>query len=333
MKGELYSGLTIKWNYHQRYVDISMPGYVKKALHKFQHNTPPKRPQSAPHPWTKPNYGAKVQYAQPEDKSPTLNAAETIRIQSIIGTFLFYARAIDCTMLVALNALAEQQSKPTEQTIQAINQLLDYAVTHPNATIRFHKSGMILHVHSDASYLSEPKARSRVGGFFFLGDTIPNIATATNPIRVNGALHVECRILKHVVASAAEAECGGLFHNRQTTIPLRTTLIELGHPQPPTPIRTDNSTAGGIVNSTVRQKQSKAMDMRFYWVKDRIESQHLHVYWRPGKENLGDYFTKHHPPSHHKRMRYIFLHKINSILEPFRHQRSMRGCINHSLIE
>jgi hypothetical protein len=75
------------------------------------------------------------------------------------------------------------------------------------------------------------------------------------------------------------------------------------------------------------------MDMRFYWVKDRIELKHLQVYWKPGKENLGDYFTKHHPPSHHKNMRSVFLQSINTLLTTLRHQRSMQGCVNHSGIE
>ena len=73
------------------------------------------------------------------------------------------------------------------------------------------------------------------------------------------------------MASAAEAEVGALFVNGQDAIPLRNTLIELGHPQPPTPIQTDNSTAAGFANDTIKQKRSKAMDMRFYWIKDRVE--------------------------------------------------------------
>ena len=72
------------------------------------------------------------------------------------------------------------------------------------------------------------------------------------------------------MASAAEAELGALFYNGQVAEPTRTCLKEMGYPQPSTPIKTDNSTAAGIVNSSIRQKKSKAMDMRFYWVKDRV---------------------------------------------------------------
>ena len=84
------------------------------------------------------------------------------------------------------------------------------------------------------------------------------------PPPANGPIHTECRILKHVVASAAKAEVVGLFHNGQTVIPLRITLHEIGFIQPPTPMKTDNSAAEGIVTTTVRQKRSKAMDMQFY---------------------------------------------------------------------
>ena len=103
-----------------------------------------------------------------------------------------------------------------------------------------------------------------------LGGTI--ISAHYQPIRkkypnlpppTNGPIHTECRIFKHVVASAVKAEVGGLFHNGQTVAPLQITLHELGFTHLPTPIKTHNSAVEGIVTATVRQKRSKAMDMRF----------------------------------------------------------------------
>jgi hypothetical protein len=67
-----------------------------------------------------------------------------------------------------------------------------------------------------------------------------------------------------VLSSAAEAELAALYHNGKQACPLRTTLEELGHPQPPTPIQTDNSTAAGVAKDTVKQKRSKVINMRFY---------------------------------------------------------------------
>jgi hypothetical protein len=78
----------------------------------------------------------------------------------------------------------------------------------------------------------------------------------------------------------------------------------MGHEQPPTPLETDNSTAHDILKAQVRMKRSKAFDMRYHWLKDRIEQLHFDLYWAPGRLNIADYFTKHHPPNHHKQMRY-----------------------------
>ena len=118
---------------------------------------------------------------------------------------------------------------------------------------------MILAAHSDASYLSETKARSCAGGHFFLteNDEVP---------RNNGAILTIAQIIKSVMSSAAEAELGALYINAQEAIPLRHLLEELGHTQPPTPIQIDNSTALGVVSNIIQPKRTKAMDMRFHWL-------------------------------------------------------------------
>ena len=76
--------------------------------------------------------------------------------------------------------------------------------------------------------------------------------------------------MREVLSSAAEAELGALFHNGKEACPLRIALEEMGHPQPATPMATDNNTASGIATDTVKQKRSKAIDMRFYWIRDRV---------------------------------------------------------------
>ena len=53
------------------------------------------------------------------------------------------------------------------------------------------------------------------------------------------------------------------------------------------------------------------MDMRFYWARDRVKQKHFNVLWKPGVINIGDYFTKHHPPEHHKGTRTVYLHCTN----------------------
>jgi hypothetical protein len=109
-------------------------------------------------------------------------------------------------------------------------------------------------------------------------------------------------VIKNVVASDAESEVGACFQNAQTAAPLHVTLLELGHKQPATPLRTDNFTAYRILNETMKQKWSKSMDMKDYWLQDRVRQKQFDVYWRPGKDNLGDYHTKHHPSQHHQDM-------------------------------
>jgi hypothetical protein len=159
---------------------------------------------------------------------------------------------------------------------------------------------MILAAHSDASYLSESNARSRAGGHFFLSenDHYPNN---------NGAVLTIAQIIKTVMSSAAEAELGALYINAREVIPLRHLLLKMGHPQPPTPIQTDNSTALGVVNNTIQPKRTKAMDMRFHWLRCRINQKHFRPYWRAGATNLADYVTKHHPAIHHQAVRPLFL--------------------------
>jgi Reverse transcriptase (RNA-dependent DNA polymerase). len=315
-EGSLYCGLHLKWDYTAGYVDVSMPQYIATALKKFNH-PPPQRPQHAPAKWTRPTFGAKIQYAH-NDESPHCSPQEKLRIQQITGTLLYYARAVDPTMLVALNDISHEQANPTTTTQTKITQLLDYAATYPEATIRYYKSDMILWIDSDAAYLVAPQARSRVGGHFKLSSKPQN--PLQNPPN-NGPVHVECTLLRQVVAAASEAELGATFINAQKAIPMRQALIDMGHPQPPTPIKTDNSTAHGILTSLVKQKRPKAFDMRFYWLKDRIAQQQFQVYWKPGKQNLADYVTKHHLPTHHRIMRPKYLlNLVKSVA-------LMRGCV------
>ena len=122
----------------------------------------------------------------------------------------------------------------------------------------------------------------------------------------NGAIHIIAKIIKNVVSSAAEAEIAGVFMNTKEAVPIRIGLEEMGHKQSVTEIVTDNSTASNILNNTCKQLRSKAIDMRYYWVRDRIGEKQFKLIWRPGIENLADYFTKHHSPAHHKRMRKIY---------------------------
>ena len=208
-----------------------MPGYIERALQRFQHMAPAV-PEDSPHPYTPPKLGAQNQNADTPEANVILNASDTLHLQTVLGTLLYYARAVDLTLLTALGELATQQTCATHTTMQNLTQLLNYCATHPSATIRFTASDMILAVESDASYLSIPKARSRAAGFFYLTST-PTPTQA--PVMPNGAIHILCQTMREVLSSAAEAELGALFHNAKEACALRIALEEMGHPQPPTP--------------------------------------------------------------------------------------------------
>jgi hypothetical protein len=311
-EAKVYSGMSLKWDYKNRTCDLSMPGYVSNVLSKFQHDAP-KHPQHTPTKYVKPVYGAKTQYAK-KDETPPLTAEQCLTIQKVTGSVLYYARAVDPTVLMPLNDIATEQTKATEKTQAATNQLLDYLATHPDATIRYHASDMILHIHSDASYLSVSNSRSRRSGLFFCGDKSPHEDNLNGSI-----LNVES-VIKNMVASAAESEVGACFQNAKSGAQLRVTLAELGHIQPPTPFHTETSTAFGILNETIKEKRSKAMDMRYHWLTDRVRQKQFDVYWRPGRENLGDYHTKHHSAQNHKDIRGLILNQANSL-------KVLRGCV------
>jgi hypothetical protein len=270
-EAKVYSGMSLKWDYKNRTCDISMPGYVSNVLGKFQHYAP-KHLQHTPSRYVTPVYGAKTQYAT-QDETPPLTSKQCLNIQKFTGSVLYYARAVDPTVLMPLNDIATEQTKATDKTQAAINQLLDYLAAHPYGTIRYHASDMILHIHSDASYLLVSNARSRLGGLFFYGGKNPQEDT------LNGSFLTVASVIKNMVPSAAESEVGACFQNAQSGAPLRVTLTELGHIQPPTPLRTDNSTAFGILNETFKQKRSKAMDMSYHWLTDRVRQKQFDVYW------------------------------------------------------
>ena len=114
-----------------------------------------------------------MQYSPDADNSAPLEKQDAKFIQAVTGTFLYYARAADPTLLTSLSAIAAMQSKPTEKTMENVKQFLDYVAGQEEAVITYRASDMILAVHSDAGYCNEPNARSRAGGHFYLSSDAP----------------------------------------------------------------------------------------------------------------------------------------------------------------
>jgi hypothetical protein len=149
-----------------------MPDTIKDIRLKYGHTLPTK-PQHAPHKHRKIVYGAKVQLSPEEDTSAPLDAAGIRRIQGIIGSLLYYAWDVDNKLLMTLSALGAQQAAATINMRTAVDQLLDYIATYPVDGTTYHTSNMVLAAHSDASFLSESKSRSRVGASIFLSEDDP----------------------------------------------------------------------------------------------------------------------------------------------------------------
>jgi len=289
--GSKFAGIDIKWDYSKRTCRLTMQGYINDILLKYNHAAP-STPQHAPHIHRPIVYGAKEQLLPDADTSHPLDAAGTKRVQGIVGSLLYYARAVDNKLLATLSAISSQQAKATENTAKAVSQLLDYVATHPNDGVTYRASSMVLAAHSDASYLTEPGSRSRAGAHIFL--------TEEDPIpRTNGPVLTISQIIKFVMASAAEAELAALYITAREMIPLRNALNEMGWNQPKSPIQTDNSTAAGFVHDTIIQRRIKMIWMRLHWLRCRAAQGQFRFYWEKGSTNLADYHTKHHPPAYH----------------------------------
>ncbi len=182
-------------------------------LQEYKHIVP-KKLQTCPYLPEPKKFGTEAQAPLPNDSTPKLDENGIKCVQKIVGSILYYARAVDMTVLIALSSIAVEQTKATEKTMARCTQLLDYLLGHADAKVRFHTSDMILNIHSDASYLLEANARSRACDHFFMR-WMPKDGES---IHINGAFHISTTILRFIVASAAEAELGALYHNCQTGI-------------------------------------------------------------------------------------------------------------------
>ena len=168
-------------------------------------------------------------------------------------------------MLMALSIIATEQTQGTHTTKEKVEHFLTYDASHPNATIKFYKSDMILKIHSDTSYLSERQGRSCAGGNFYLGNR------EDTPDPPNGPILNTTGILANVMSAASEAEAAALFTNMKEGVIQRIALEEMQWPEPPTPIIVDNSTAAGLARDTIKANKSRAMDMRLHWIQDRAQ--------------------------------------------------------------
>ena len=162
-EGELFFGITIKWDYIKCTVRLSMPDYARLALEQFQHFRPTAK-TDAPHEWKEHFNGCKWQYADNPDTPTLLSQEKKTYVQQVIRVFLYYARAADLTILTALNSITESQASPTENNLSHCTQLIDYLSWNQQADIGYKRSDTKLCVHGDATYIVAEKARSHILG-------------------------------------------------------------------------------------------------------------------------------------------------------------------------
>jgi hypothetical protein len=296
-QGKKYLGMLISIDRQKRHVTLSMPGYIDKLLRKVcpdgikEYNTPAH--------YTPPNYGSPGTHTATVDASPPASEADKKRLQCVIGTLLYYSRAVDPSICTALHELGSVQSRPSENDMKKMIRLLGYVSKHRNIAIRFYASNMILQLLSDASYLCRPKARSVYGTYCYFGE----------PEWINGPIACASKMIGSVLASVAEAELCGGFKIAQDAVYYRRIANDLGYPQPPTLLRMDNTVAIGLAQGTINAKRSKAMDMRFFWIVDRIKQKQFIVQHIPGMWNLADHFTK--PLPKHKFYQFLEFIAVN----------------------
>ena len=169
---------------------------------------------------------------------------------------------------------------------------------------------MVLHVDSDAEYLTILEARSCYAGNFYISYWPSPKMIKPNPER-NGTIYTELKTTRNIVSSAAEAELCGTSNNGKKAIGMKPYLIILDHKQPVTPLKTDNYTTERFVNSGMKPKRSKTWHMKWHWLRYKEMLEKLRVYWDIGEKNDADYFIRYYPPIHHRQMRPRYMHTSN----------------------
>ncbi len=160
---------------------------------------------------------------------------------------------------------------------------------------------------------------------FFSWDGCQNTAN----LSIKWGLHVSTTMLQFLVVTAAEAELGDLYYNCQTVNIFRLTLTNMGHPQPKTPVHCNNATAVGIANNTIKHQHLWSIEMRFFWIGDKISQEMYVLKWHPGQEYMDDYQSNQHMGLHHVAVWLWYLHMQDSAqaLPWAKRPSALKGCV------
>jgi hypothetical protein len=272
-----FCNITLKWNYNEDHVTLSMSWCIEKALQCFTHSQP-KRPQHSPHCWIPLEYRATIQCDTLEDNTLPLDSKGIKCLQEVIGTPFFSTRAVDNTMLVTGCGPRHTDWPPPKQKAPKVQCkpsstcwiMQPHTWTWSFAFIKAQWSYMSIVMHHTWANQKQCHACEDISIWEI------NLNEPTDIRRPNGPIHVESHILKHVIAAPSKADIVALFHTSQEAAHFCQFIHELNRMQPgPTPIMitTDNSNANGFANKRTKIKMSKAMNMGFIgckieWRKD-----------------------------------------------------------------
>ena len=130
----LYCSIDLEWDYMACTLDIGMSGYIKTQIQQYKHSKPT-HPQHSPHPVAPRRYAKSAQHPSPTYETPTAGPDGILRVQQVVVSILYYARAVDLTALTALMTLGSEQAKATAHTLNSTEHFLNYLATHPNAKL------------------------------------------------------------------------------------------------------------------------------------------------------------------------------------------------------
>ncbi len=278
-------------------VMVSMPGYVDEMLVQFGMETV--KIQDHPYRYTQPAFSAKQSPAK-EDESKLLSPAEIKELQQKLGKLQWYC-GLCYEIVTKVGKIASEQSKPTAKQLKDINHVIAYLAGHKNTALFFNPSDMQLSTESDASFASESKSKSRIGGVFLIGGYGPDDMPLNSPIAVFSKI-ADCH-----PDSAAEAEYVACHDVVKRGVSLRTMLAEFGFPQvKASENRSDNECAVKMTNGLVMDRKTKHIDRRYHWVRHELKKGTFTVKWYKGSSNLADFFTKLLSKEQHDRFTKIF---------------------------
>jgi hypothetical protein len=310
--GSKFLGMNIEFEgeLSERKVSLSMPDYYKNMLAELgvTHESNVESPLL----YTPPSYGSKTSQSEFRDETPVASQSDIDLLQTGIGKLGYIGMAVDHLILPAVSKLASIQTAPTKHNIQEFNRLLQYVATHPNPKLVYSKGNMRLVAHTDASFMSETRCRTRAADYLYLSSVGPSLSPEHPDL--NGAILCTSTIIPLTIPSVMEGEYVAIYNGVLKIINIRDTLLNLGYPQNnPSVLVCDNQAAVSVANRKCSIKKSKSTAMRYYIVQDEIDKRTIDVTWRPGIDkdsgnpiNLADAFTKAHPVHYFKKIRPFY---------------------------